>query len=148
METHKDRINLLKQPDNSPLCGQTCIAMICGITLEEATREFGHAGSTNIFQLEEVLSRHGFFTQRISGANFSRGVVRLRSTVNKKWSHFAVMWDGKILDPWFGADPEYPDDFYISTTLMIRKKNRRPAVYPHGLIFHRFGRPALSAEAL
>lgn len=122
-----EELKLLKQPDNSRLCGQTCLAMILGITIEEAIREFGHDGCTHIYELEEVLTNHQYSTTRVAGANFSRGICRLRSTANKKWSHFAVMWDGVLYDPWLGIKPDYPEDFYICSTIIIRASKKKKA---------------------
>jgi hypothetical protein len=49
----------LYQPEESNLCGQTCVAMIAGVSVEEAVRIFGTKGKTRTKQVADALRSLG-----------------------------------------------------------------------------------------
>lgn len=52
-------IQELRQPENSNLCGQTCVAMIASIPLEASIQVFGTRGRTRTRQLISALRALG-----------------------------------------------------------------------------------------
>lgn len=49
----------INQPPGSSLCGQTCVAMIAGITLEESISVFGKSGETETREVITALNKLG-----------------------------------------------------------------------------------------
>jgi hypothetical protein len=115
-------MNLIFQPIGSVLCGQTCVAMILKITIDEAARLIGHYRGTHIHELETALASRRLATSRRRGRADGRGIIRIRSRQRKQWSHFAVVWDGRVYDPEWGLDPNYSEDWYVSTTVLLDQK--------------------------
>lgn len=102
------------QPVNSSLCGQTCVAMICGIHLADAVEAVGKGSKTtginlvralNKFNIKaKILTRLSCF-KKISIKNEcyyhflpKRCIVKFRAK-NIKHSHWVLIWDGKTYNP-------------------------------------------------
>lgn len=89
-------MELVLQPIDSHCCGQACVAMICGITLEQSIQLFGSSGKTNTAQLIEALREHGHtpfwgLTRIARGKILHEGLVIVKYKVkNKNWSHWVV----------------------------------------------------------
>lgn len=49
----------IQQPQNSSLCGQSCVAMYCGVTLEESVKAFASKGGTRTRQVISVIQSFG-----------------------------------------------------------------------------------------
>ena len=91
----------IRQPKDSNLCGQACVAMILDITLEDAIKRVGKKGKT---RTKDIVGAVGEVAQE------ARLVpVRQRPTLPKRaltkvtWtkgqSHWVVFWDGMVFDP-------------------------------------------------
>lgn len=65
----------IRQPEGSSLCGQTCVAMVAGVSLEESIKVFGTRSGTRTRQLVAALK-----TLRVNCGN---KLIRL-SKKNKK----------------------------------------------------------------
>lgn len=105
-------MNLITQPPGSSLCGQACVAMIAGISLEESIKIFGHSHSSKTKQIIKALKSLGIYpSERLK--RFSqlkrwpqRAIIREIYKVpgRKQGSfringHFVLLWDGYIYDP-------------------------------------------------
>lgn len=104
-------IVLKKQPPNSNLCGQTCIAMICNISIFDSIRAIGKSTTTTGVDLSRGLRSFGVKAspKMIKMAKIplitdfykklpSRCIAKVRAR-NIKKSHWILIWDGKYYDP-------------------------------------------------
>jgi hypothetical protein len=53
-------MNLIIQLPGFSLCGQACVAMACGISLEESLRIFGHRHATKTAELIRAIRSQSF----------------------------------------------------------------------------------------
>lgn len=96
------------QPQDSSLCGQTCVAMIASISISQSIDIFKKRGRTNTKNVVNALRYLGFHCSdkaiRISKDVILplRCIARVRECNNKRWSHWIVLWDGWIYDPAYG----------------------------------------------
>ena len=65
----------LQKPEESSLCGQTCVAMIAGISLEESINAFGTRGGTRTKDVVRALTK--------LGVKCGNKLIKLRSDVQK-----------------------------------------------------------------
>lgn len=98
-------MELIRQPKNSYLCGQSSIATIAGITLEESIKVYGHNKSTNMPQHKKALESLGFSTGKLIKADNRKSynlphlsIVRLEK-IGRNMGHLVVHCDGKFYDP-------------------------------------------------
>ena len=121
------------QPEGSKLCGQTCIAMIAGISLGDAIQRAGKQGGTTGPDLRKALYRIGIPSSekmvrlgargKVPRKRFDFGVLpkrciaKVRSTGVKE-SHWVLVWDGEIHDPY----PGYVPWKYVSGYIEIKKE--------------------------
>ena len=108
------------QPVDSSLCGQTCIAMVAGISLGDAIQRVGKRGGTTGPDLHKALYRIGIPSSekmvrlgkqdRVRRKSFDFGalpvrcIAKVRSAGVKK-SHWVLVWDRNIYDPYPGYVP-------------------------------------------
>lgn len=59
-------MELIMQPTTST-CGQTCIAMIAGKSIEEVIKDMKTDGPTSIGQLIEILDIYGIIPYSVTG---------------------------------------------------------------------------------
>ena len=105
-------MELVKQP-TFETCGQACIAMIVGKTIEEVIKDMKTSGPTSIGQLIEALDfygiKHSEKNTRISKKNpapFEYSILTVHT--NAGYTHWALLFDNKYYDPEFGLiDGEY-----------------------------------------
>lgn len=111
--THPTRvIHHLEQPHGTNLCGQTCVAMAAGITLEESITLCGSQGRMQTKQLLGVLAGFGLEgkTSRMQKWNKKDeappfAILRMKidpiyaHDPKKGWIHWVLMWNGKLHDP-------------------------------------------------
>lgn len=105
-----DSINYLKQPQ-SGLCGQTCIAMLAGISIDEVIKVMKSTRwQASMSKVIETLDYFGFTYGK---PIYSKGrkvdlpkccIVNVRGE-NK--SHLMIYYDGKYCDPTCGILLEY-----------------------------------------
>ena len=94
----------LKQ-DKENNCGQTCVAMIAGISIEESEKVFGHSCSTRTREVVKALRKLGFEPQtdnlvRSKWGNTPDALAILKMTFNEKQrsGHWVVSYYGWIYD--------------------------------------------------
>ncbi len=99
-------MNLMMQPTDTT-CGQACIAMLAGKSIEEVIRDMKTDGPTSIGQLMEALDRYGINhaqkNVRISKKNptpYACSILTVHTT--NGYTHWTLLYDGKYYDPEFG----------------------------------------------
>lgn len=97
-------MKIVSQPKGSYVCGQCCIAMIRGITLEQAIEYIGKKGKTTVDDLVRGLD-HRVWNEnliRISKDNLLPKSCIVRVRWNKGGSHWVVRDNKWIYDPAVG----------------------------------------------
>lgn len=99
----------LLQPAGSKHCGQYCVAMIAGVTVEAAFDAVGHRHGTHCYELHRALLKLGVpvlpaeegrsFRVRGGESLPPRCLVRLRNPDDPVKNHWVVRWDGAFYDP-------------------------------------------------
>lgn len=105
-------MKLIMQP-TPEACGQACIAMIAGKTVEEVIKDMKTSGPTSIGQLIEILDfygiKHAERNTRISKKNptpYDFSILTVHT--NDGYTHWTLLYDGKYYDPEFGlVEGEY-----------------------------------------
>lgn len=99
-------MQLVRQPVNSSLCGQACVAMIAGKKLSEVTKTIGHKKATYMYELILALkklkincpARHIELTEGGSYTLPDVAIVHIHEK-NKPTGHYVVHYYGTFLDP-------------------------------------------------
>ncbi|MBD5535225.1 MAG: hypothetical protein HDQ99_06150 [Lachnospiraceae bacterium] len=99
-------MQLIKQ-NSFTTCGQACIAMIAGKTIETVIQDMGTDGPTSIGQLMEILDKYGIpraeRNTRISRKNpkaYPFSILTVHTDAG--YTHWTLLYDGKYYDPEFG----------------------------------------------
>ena len=99
-------MELILQP-TSETCGQACISMITGKTIEEVIKDMKTSGPTSIGQLMEILDfygvKHAERNTRISKKNptpYKCSILTVHA--NACYTHWTLLYDNKYYDPEFG----------------------------------------------
>src|SRR4051812_44639955 len=84
-------------------CGQTCVAIIAGISQWDAVHAVGNDHGTQPKYLQEALFKFGFDVERV---RFKRSewpptlaIALLRSHADSGYGHAVVVRDGQVIDP-------------------------------------------------
>lgn len=106
-------MKLVMQP-TPETCGQACIAMITGKSIEDVIHDMKTSGPTSIGQLIDILDaygvKHGEKNTRISKKNPAPHEFSILTVhTNKGYTHWTLLYDGKYYDPEFGLiEGAYP----------------------------------------
>ena len=99
-------MELIKQI-NFTTCGQACIAMIAGKTIETVIQDMKTDGPTSIGQLIDILDQYGIShaerNTRISKKNpepYPFSILTVHT--NEGYTHWTLLYQGKYYDPEFG----------------------------------------------
>ena len=99
-------MELIMQPTFST-CGQACIAMITGKSIEEVIKNMKTDGPTSIGQLIEILDfygiKHAERNKRISKKNpvpYKYSILTVHT--NAGYTHWTLLYNNKYFDPEFG----------------------------------------------
>lgn len=109
-------MKLIRQPEGSSLCGQACIAMIAGVTLDEAIaacKPHPRGGGTTTPEVVAALRKFGVRCADKRCRRVSRllpalppralvSIARYDTQEGKRVSsryHWMVTWDGVMYDP-------------------------------------------------
>ena len=99
-------MELILQP-TSETCGQACISMITGKTIEEVIKDMKTSGPTSIGQLIDILDfygiKHAERNTRISKKNptlYNCSILTVHA--NEGYTHWTLLYDNKYYDPEFG----------------------------------------------
>lgn len=105
--------SLVRQPQGSSLCGQCCVAMAAGVSLDRAVEVVGHARSRGTYtrEIRDALRVLGVgCADRCRRVNRDlcnlprRGIVTIH-TKGRRLGHWMLLWDGEMFDP----ENRYPD---------------------------------------
>ncbi len=115
------KINYIKQPTDY-LCGQACVAMLAGVTVEEVVSVMKTDKGTGKKDIEKALNYYGIYQAKTMTKvdNFS---VLPKACILKvllpKYSHWILYYDGKYYDPEFGLMEELYQKARIQSYLEI-----------------------------
>ncbi len=115
------KINYIKQPTEF-LCGQACVAMLAGVTVEEVVSVMQNDKGTGKKDIEKALNYYGIEQAKTmkKADNFS---VLPKACILKvllpKYSHWILYYDGKYYDPEFGLMEELYHKARIQSYLEI-----------------------------
>ncbi len=119
-------INFIPQPYLSKQCGQTCLAMITGKSIEDICKEIGSIYTTNIYNdLQKYLNKKDYKTVVVFGDLTmeevpNNSIIRLSKPCGG--GHFVLKSDNEILDPSIGKIKEYLNEYKISHYLKFEEK--------------------------
>lgn len=116
-------MTFMLQPEGSSLCGQTCVAMVADIPLEQSVSVFGKRGCTTTKDVVNALRKIGFncgdkllLSKTNKKPDFCMCVLHYESLNQTHWS----VWDGQqYVDPAYGILPDYPEGFRVTSYLPI-----------------------------
>ena len=100
-------IKFIEQPYHSQKCGQTCLSMITGKSIEEICKILGKDWLTSLDNdIQTYLDRNGYCTQLISSKNLSFKETPNNSIIRVCYpngnGHFVLKLNDKIYDPSVG----------------------------------------------
>ena len=120
------QIKFIAQPFRSSQCGQTCLAMIVGKTVEEVCKSLGKIYYTNLNpDLKRYLEGNGYSTLMATGPFEisevpSNSIMRMEKPDTS--GHFVIKIDEKkVFDPAVGIVSEYLNHYKISHYLSFWK---------------------------
>lgn len=101
------KIKWIQQPYNC--CGQTCVAMLAGVTVAEVVEAIGKNGPTNTVDVVKALKVFGFVCPssklirvRKQGPLPDNCILKIswfEDGKRHKLGHFVLKWEGKYYDP-------------------------------------------------
>ncbi len=105
------KIEYIKQPTEY-LCGQACVAMLAGVTVEDVVSVMNNGKGTGKKDIEKALNHYGI-TQAKTMTKADNNTVLPKVCILKvllpKYGHWILYYDGKYYDPEFGLmDELYP----------------------------------------
>ena len=115
------KIDYIKQPTEY-LCGQACVAMLAGVTVEEVVSVMKNDKGTGKKDIEKALNYYGIRQAKTmtKADNFS---VLPKACILKvllpKYAHWILYYDGKYYDPEFGLMEELYQKARIQSYLEI-----------------------------
>lgn len=117
------------QPKNSCLCGQTCVAMIAEISLEESIFVFGKRSGTTTKNVINALRKLGIscgdrllFAKKHEKPDVCMCVLHYKDCKSTHWT----IWDGDYyLDPAYGVLEKYGEGFRITSYLPIYLEDKK-----------------------
>ncbi len=101
-------MNIIRQPENSNLCGHACVAMVKSLTLDQAIERVGHRG---IMGLREIAGAVG--SRWIEGEKPTRRSIVLIRREGAQWGHWVVRLGNVFLCPMRGEMARLPEKFSI-----------------------------------
>lgn len=105
------KINYIKQPTGY-LCGQACVAMLAGVSVEEVISVMQNDKGTGKKDIEKALNHYGIRQAKTMTKADNSSVlpkVCILKVLLPKYGHWILYYDGKYYDPEFGLmDELYP----------------------------------------
>lgn len=115
------KINYIKQPTDY-LCGQTCVAMLAGVTVEEVVSVMKNDKGTGKKDIEKALNYYGISQARTMTKADNSSVlpkVCILKVLLPQYGHWILYYDGKYYDPEFGVMEELYQKARIQSYLKI-----------------------------
>lgn len=98
------KITYIKQPTEY-LCGQACVAMLAGVTVEEVVSVMKNDRGTGKKDIEAALNHYGIRQAKTMKKADNASVlpkVCILKVLLPKYAHWILYYDGKYYDPEFG----------------------------------------------
>lgn len=114
-------INYIKQPTDY-LCGQACVAMLAGVTVEEVVSVMKNDKGTGKKDIEKALNYYGIRQAKTMTKADNTSVlpkVCILKVLLPKYGHWILYYDGKYYDPEFGLMEELYQKARIQSYLEI-----------------------------
>jgi hypothetical protein len=114
-------MNWLAQETNTT-CGQTCAAMIAGLSWSEGVAAVGRKGATRYRHVVVALNALGFTTSPVTRVSKRThlpftGTALVKFTFKgRRLGHYVVLHDGDIYDPSNGV---YDLDHYLAVMALV-----------------------------
>lgn len=126
-------MKILRQPTNQT-CGQTCVAMLADVPVEEVCAAIGKRGSTKTRDVISALRAFGLRCHHrlvpLSSAPLAvRAVAKVSPPRGSGW-HWVVWADGRYFDPQVGLAYEADEFTNLATSLGWRVTSILPVSPP------------------
>lgn len=98
------KITYIEQPTEY-LCGQACVAMLAGVTVEEVVSVMKNDKGTGKKDIEAALNHYGIRQAKTMTKADNTSVlpkVCILKVLLPKYAHWILYYDGKYYDPEFG----------------------------------------------
>lgn len=98
------KITYIEQPTEY-LCGQACVAMLAGVTVEEVVSVMKNDKGTGKKDIEAALNHYGIRQAKTMTKADNASVlpkVCILKVLLPKYAHWILYYDGKYYDPEFG----------------------------------------------
>lgn len=115
------KINYIKQPTDY-LCGQACVAMLAGVTVEEVVSVMKNDKGTGKKDIEKALNYYGISQAKTMTKADNSSVlpkVCILKVLLPKYGHWILYYDGKYYAPEFGLMEELYQKARIQSYLEI-----------------------------
>ncbi len=115
------KINYIKQPTDY-LCGQACVAMLAGVTVEEVVSVMKNDKGTGKKDIEKALNYYGISQAKTMTRADNTSIlpkVCILKVLLPKYGHWILYYDGKYYDPEFGLMDELYQKARIQSYLEI-----------------------------
>lgn len=115
------KINYIKQPTDY-LCGQACVAMLAGVTVEEVVSVMKNDKGTGKKDIEKALNHYGIKQAKTMTKADNTSVlprVCILKVLLPKYGHWILYYDGKYYDSEFGEMEELYKKARIQSYLEI-----------------------------
>lgn len=115
------KIDYIKQPTEY-LCGQACVAMLAGVTVEEVVSVMQNDKGTGKKDIEKALNYYGIGQAKTMTKADDFSVLPkacILKVLLPKYSHWILYYDGKYYDPEFGLMEELYHKARIQSYLEI-----------------------------
>ena len=115
------KIEYIKQPTEY-LCGQACVAMLAGVSVEEVISVMKNDKGTGKKDIERALNHYGISQAKTMTKADNASVlpkVCILKVLLPGYSHWILYYDGKYYDPEFGLMEELYQKARIQSYLEI-----------------------------
>ena len=115
------KIEYIKQPTEY-LCGQACVAMLAGVSVEEVVSVMKNDKGTGKKDIERALNHYGISQAKTMTKADNASVlpqVCILKVLLPGYSHWILYYDGKYYDPEFGLMEELYQKARIQSYLEI-----------------------------
>ena len=101
-------MKFITQPNKSYYCGQCCVAMVAGVSLEDAIEVVGNKKGTNTKQLHKALTHYGINCGSKNRLKPIRGnlsllphtaILKIKLAWKKRNWHWVLKCGDKVYDP-------------------------------------------------
>lgn len=121
------QIKHLRQPPGSRLCGQTCVAMITGVSIDKVVEIIGHTRGTRIKELSKGLVKLGYLCDnKLKNLSKKKPILEQLpelAIVNSRWrsehrktpgGHWVVWCNARVYDPEFHFVDKVPQQSWLT----------------------------------